>query len=131
MNKAFERPFRPVELIPSIIKSFSLHSMAQQLMTEQVFAQSGRNALTLARSEDLTVVLTVVKAGTIIKEHQAPGPVTILPLFGRITFSTSHTKNASILLESGSAVVFAADVVHSVEANQDSAFLIVIGGRVE
>ncbi len=130
MEKAFERPFRPVELTPSTTKSFSLHSMAHQLMTEQVFAHSGRNALTLARSEDLTVVLTVVKAGTVSKEHPAPGPVTILPLFGRITFSTGN-ESESMTLETGSAVVFAADVVHSVEADQDSAFLIVIGGRVE
>jgi quercetin dioxygenase-like cupin family protein len=98
-------------------------------MTEKVFAQTGRNALTLTRGEDLTLVLTVVKEGTVIKEHQAPGPATIILLSGSIAFSTDD-GGEKILLESGSAVAFAADVTHSVKANKDSAFLIVIGGKM-
>jgi len=47
MAEAFIRPFRPVELTASTLTSFPLQAMAQQLMTEDAFQTSGRNALTL------------------------------------------------------------------------------------
>jgi hypothetical protein len=47
MNEAFERPFRPVELSDTTLTSLPLQEMPQQLMTEEAFQMSGRNALTL------------------------------------------------------------------------------------
>ena len=46
-------------------------------------------------------------------------------LDGNITFTTGTEE---VTLERGEAAVFTGDVVHSVCANQDSVFLIVIGG---
>src|SRR5215510_2247994 len=62
MSEAFVRPFRPGELTASTLTSFPLQAMAQQLMTEDAFQTSGRNALTLIHHTHLTVVLTVLKA---------------------------------------------------------------------
>ena len=84
MSEAFVRPFRPVELTASTLTSFPLQAMAQQLMTEEAFQTSGRNALTLIHHTNLTVVLTVLKAGAGLDEHHAPAPVTLLLLFGEI-----------------------------------------------
>ena len=90
MNQAFERPFRPAELTASTLTSFPIHAMAQQLMTEEAFQQSGRKALTLMRNTALAVVLTVLKAGAVLHEHQAPAPVTPMPLCGEIALSTEE-----------------------------------------
>ena len=90
MSEAFARPFRPVELTPSTLTSFPLQAMAQQLMTEDAFQTSGRNALTLIHHKDLTVVLTVLKAGAVLQEHHAPAPVTLLPLFGEIVLASAE-----------------------------------------
>lgn len=128
MSQAFERPFRPVELTASTVASFPLHAMAQQLMTEEVFQTSGRNALTLTRNTNLTVVLTVMQAGAVLQEHHAPAPVTILPLFGSIVLSTD-AGGASTELDPGTTAAFAAHVEHRVKATLDSAFLIVMGGQ--
>jgi quercetin dioxygenase-like cupin family protein len=49
--------------------------MAEQLMTEEAFHTSGRNALTLIHHKNLTVVLTVMRAGAVLEEHHAPAPV--------------------------------------------------------
>ena len=126
MDKAFERPYRPLNVDNSWIESFPLMAMARQLMDEDAFAESGRNALTLVRGNEMTVVLTVIRAGTALHEHRAPGPATVIPLSGNIRMSGGHEK---MPLEPGSAVSFTADVLHAVEAVEDSAFLIVIGGR--
>ena len=65
-------------------------------------------------------------AGTALHEHRAPSSATVVTLNGSIVFSAS-TEN--IRLERGEAVVFTADVLHTVKANEDSVFLIVIGGK--
>ena len=54
----FERPYRPVGLNTSLTKAFPLVSMAEKLMEEAASATSGRAALTLARGDELTIVLT-------------------------------------------------------------------------
>lgn len=128
MSDAFARPFRPVELTAATLTSFPLQAMAQQLMSEDVFQTSGRNALTLLHHKDLTVVLTVMRAGAMLDEHHAPAPVTLLPLFGAILLA-SAAGTTRLPLDPGNAAVFAAQLPHRVEAQQDSAFLLVMGGR--
>ena len=128
MSDAFARPFRPVELTPSTLTSFPLQAMAQQLMTEDAFQTAGRNALTLVHHKDLTVVLTVLKAGAVLQEHHAPAPVTLLPLFGEIMLASAE-GTTRLTLDSSNAAVFAAHLPHRVEAQQDSAFILVMGGQ--
>jgi quercetin dioxygenase-like cupin family protein len=128
MQQAFERPFRPVELTASTFTSFPIRAMAQQLMIEEAFQQSGRNALTLIRHAALTVVLTVLKEGAVLHEHQAPAPVTLVPLFGQIVLLTDEGKTRLMLGQENTAV-FAANLPHRVEAHQDSAFLLILGGQ--
>lgn len=126
MVRAFERPYRPLKVNETWIESFPLHAMAEQLMVEDAFAESGRNALSLVRGDEMTVVLTVMKEGAVLHEHRAPGPATVVLLSGRIRIS-SGAEEAT--LESGSAVSFTANLRHAVKAAEESAFLIVIGGR--
>jgi quercetin dioxygenase-like cupin family protein len=128
MPEAFARPFRPVELTASTLTSFPLQAMAQQLMTEEAFQTSGRNALTLIHNKDLTVVLTVLQAGAVLQEHHAPAPVTLLPLFGEIVLA-SAAGTTRLTLDHSNAAVFAAHLLHRVEAQQDSAFILVMGGQ--
>jgi quercetin dioxygenase-like cupin family protein len=128
MAEAFVRPFRPLELTASTLTSFPLQAMAQQLMTEDAFQTSGRNALTLVHNKALTVVLTVLKAGAVLDEHHAPAPVTLLPLFGEIIL-TSAEGTTRLTLDQGTGAVFAAHLPHRVETQQDSAFILVMGGQ--
>jgi len=128
MSAAFVRPFRPLELTASTLTSLPLQAMAQQLMIEDAFQTSGRNALTLIHHKDLTVVLTVIRAGAVLEEHHAPAPVTLLPLFGEIVLASAE-GTTRLTLDQRNAAVFAARLPHRVEAQQDSAFLIVMGGQ--
>ena len=125
MNTSFERPYRPADLNISTTKGFPLMLMVEKLMSEAIFATSGRSSLTLAHGDEMTVVLIALRAGFVLKEHPAPAAATVITLSGNIMFST---KTKEITLEQGEAVTFMADVLHSVKANEDSAFLIVIGG---
>jgi quercetin dioxygenase-like cupin family protein len=74
------------------------------------------------------VVLTVLKAGAVLQEHHAPAPVTLLPLFGEVTL-TSAEETTRLTLDPSTAAVFVAHLPHRVEARQDSAFVLVMGGQ--
>ena len=126
MNTSFERPYRPVDLNIPMTKGFPLVSMAEKLMEEATLATSGRSSLTLAHGDEMTLVLVALKAGTTLEEHQAPAAAAVITLSGNIIFTTSAEK---ITLEQGEAVTFTADLPHAVYASEDSAFLIVIGGK--
>ena len=126
MNTSFERPYRPVDLNIPMTKGFPLMSMTEKLMSEATSATSGRSSLTLAHGDEMTLVLVALKAGTTLEEHQAPAAATVITLSGNIIFTTSAEK---ITLEQGEAVTFTADLLHAVYASEDSAFLIVIGGK--
>lgn len=128
MSQAYERPFRPIELTASTATSFSLPDMASQLMTEDAFQSTGRNSLTLVRGDDLTVVLVALKAQSALQDHTAPGPITVTALSGRLAFSTA-TQSEPMILQPGEAAVCAAQLTHRVDALEDSAMLLVIGGR--
>ncbi|MYI94528.1 hypothetical protein F4083_09455 [Candidatus Poribacteria bacterium] len=97
--------------------------MAEELMSEAAFAKSGRSSLTLARGDELTIVLVVLKAGNTLEEHSAPAAATVITLSGKMIFTTSSEK---ITLEQGDGVTFTNDILHSVYADEYCAFLIVI-----
>jgi quercetin dioxygenase-like cupin family protein len=128
MSEAFARPIRPVELTASTLTSFPLQAMAQQSMSEDAFQMSGRNALTLVHNKALTVVLTGLKAGAVRDEHHAPAPVTLLPLFGEIVLASAD-GTTRLTLDPSTPAVFAANLPHRVEARQDRAFVLVMGGQ--
>ncbi|MDE0299526.1 MAG: cupin domain-containing protein [Candidatus Poribacteria bacterium] len=125
MNTSFERPYKPVDLNTSVTQGFPLPSLAEKLMTEATSNASGRSSLTLARGDELTVVLAALKSGHALDEHPAPAAASVTCLYGNITFTS---RAEEVTLERGETVVFTADILHSVHAIVDSVFLIVIGG---
>ena len=126
MNTSFERPYRPVDLNTSLTKAFPFMEMAENLMEEAESATSGRASLTLARGDELTVILVALKADRALEEHPAPAAATVVMLSGSIIFTTSADK---ITMEQGEGVAFTGDVLHSVYASENSAFLVMIGGK--
>lgn len=126
MNTPFERPYRPVDLNTSLTKAFPFMEIAEKLMEEAGVATLGRFSLTLAHGNELTVVLIALKAENGLEEHPAPAAATVIMLSGSIVFTTNTDK---ITMAQGEGVTFTGDVLHSVHASEDSAFLVVIGGK--
>ena len=121
-------PYQPLVLTSGNAESFDLSLMATELMKDELFQKSGRVARTLARGEQMTTVLTVMKKDCELHEHATPGPVTVTVLSGNVEFSFGPPRD-DVILREGCTVVFSKDAAHRVKAREDSAFLIVIGGR--
>lgn len=84
---------------------------------------SGRRAETLVKSDRLRVVLVTMRRGAELREHDAPGPITIQALRGRFAVAVGSERRE---LPAGSVIALAADARHAVRALDDGAFLLTI-----
>ncbi|MDZ4695629.1 MAG: hypothetical protein SGI86_10810 [Deltaproteobacteria bacterium] len=120
-NQPFEfsgSPFNPIEV----------GDLARELLASDNVVREGHTARTLAKSQGLTVVLAVVRAGGEIREHAAPGPVTIVPIMGAATFTRPGDADTAVL-GVGRTLFIVPGQKHHVTADCDSAFLIIIGAQ--
>lgn len=85
--------------------------------------RSRRSARTLLKEGPLRITMVVLAAGAEVAEHHASGPITIVPLEGRITFITDdgeHELGADELLTAG------AGVPHRVRSEEGATFLLTV-----
>jgi quercetin dioxygenase-like cupin family protein len=116
--------------MPSIDRPLSGPVLVQHLEEERkktadatILARSGRNARTLVKDGPLRVTLVVVAKGGAIPPHKAEGPITVQPLAGRIRFRTPTGEQA---LGPGDLLALGAGIEHSVEADEEAAFLLTV-----
>jgi quercetin dioxygenase-like cupin family protein len=102
------------------ILQFNFREEIASLRREPGYASAGRVARQLAKHPVLRCTLTVIRAGTHIAEHVAPGEAAIHVLEGKIRMQLPGQVAA---LSSGSMLVLGQGVRHDVTAEMDSAFL--------
>lgn len=85
---------------------------------------AGRRAETLLKTDGLRLVLVTMRAGTLLDEHDAPGPVVLQGLRGSLELLLADEVHP---LEPGTVVALAPGVRHAVRAVADGAFLLTIG----
>ena len=81
-------------------------------------------AKTLIKQDGLRVVLVALDAGGRMERHQAPGPITIHALDGRLLVRAEQRQTK---LGPGQVLFVGAAAPHDVEALEPSAFLLTIG----
>lgn len=123
-------PVREPEPTGSPVLEFDLPAHIEQLNREQNW-QGGRNSQTIVKYPDFRIVLTVLRAGSRLHEHQAAGPISVHTVSGHIRM---HVDGGEIDLPAGHVLALDRAVPHDVEAVEDSAFLLTIAwppGRSE
>jgi quercetin dioxygenase-like cupin family protein len=112
------RPERPLH---GPLQSFDLEAEVLRLRGEKEWQEGRRNAVTLRKGGGMNVVLLAMKAGDILDEHSAPGPISLVVREGYVRFTTTDGS-----VEAGPEALVACDagVRHSVEALSDAVFLI-------
>lgn len=84
-------------------------------------AGSGRKARSLVKDGALRVTVVVLEPGGRIAEHEAPGPITVQPLAGRIRFTAEGDTHE---IGSGQLLALGARLRHSVSSEEGGAFLL-------
>ena len=121
------RPHSPPTAAPFL--EFDLMKEVHQLHEEESW-NSGQNARTLVKYDDLRVVLITVKAKMRIPEHKTEGRLSIHTLSGHVRISA---LGRTFDLRAGSLLALDHGALHDVEALEDSALLLTIAwpGRDE
>jgi quercetin dioxygenase-like cupin family protein len=100
-----------------------LTTLALELKGEENWQKIGRGSRTILKSETLRILLNVMQAGSEIKPHQAPGPISVQVIEGRIRFSTDEE---SVELAKGQMLTLQPHVKHRVEALEEASFLLTV-----
>jgi quercetin dioxygenase-like cupin family protein len=125
VERAIQRPHRPVPIGGSPPAAFDLHALAASLAADPALA-GGKTGVTLARGDGLALVLASIRAGEALREHRAPAPGAVVLLAGRARF---RLGDATVELHPGAVATFGAGEPHALEATDaDATCLIVLGG---
>lgn len=103
------------------VQGFDLDEELARLREEKEWQEGRRNAITLRKGGDLSVVLLAMKAGDRLEEHSAPGPIALMIREGRIRFMAEDET-----VEAGPETMLTCDagVRHTVEALSDAVCLL-------
>ena len=117
-ESTYNRPWgeRPVD---APVVPVDLHAYTQQLMEERAWQENDRNAITVFKSEGITVVLIGLHKHAEMKPAtvEGTGIFTLQVLDGQITF---RTENESIDLSRGQMVVLHEHLPYSTTANEET-----------
>jgi quercetin dioxygenase-like cupin family protein len=100
-----------------------LVATARALREEPHPAKDGHRQIGLLHREHLRVVLFAFDPGGWLREHRAPGLVTIHVLSGRLRVATASSAHD---LTAGQVLVLERDVPHDVEATEQSDMLLTV-----
>jgi quercetin dioxygenase-like cupin family protein len=103
---------------------FNLDQKIEELRSLEPYEHEGRTARTLIHTDDLRVVLVVMKAGDRMKEHHANATATVQALSGELVLTLPERE---VTLPAGRLLALGKGLRHDVQANGDSAFLLTLG----
>jgi quercetin dioxygenase-like cupin family protein len=97
-------------------------SLAEQL--EKIpLHESGKRSLILTKTEQLRVILQRMSTGAELREHSAPGQITLQGLSGRFTVSVGGD---TFEVTDDSLITLGPGIRHNVVCDEDGAFLLTI-----
>lgn len=104
--------------------TFDLGAEVEDLRRKPGYAAGEPTGSTLLKEPDLRIVLMALRAGGRMAEHRASGPISVQPIEGRFRFSLT---DQSVELTVGKLLALEPGIAHSIEAGEDSVFLLTIG----
>jgi quercetin dioxygenase-like cupin family protein len=118
----------PLPFTSETLEQLDMHAIVTELIDRARTEPDGKAARTLFKSPELTIVAMALRSGGRLLEHSARGPVLVVPLHGRVTFTAGATPTDTQVAQ-GHALAMGASLRHAVTATEDAAFLLVIGAR--
>jgi quercetin dioxygenase-like cupin family protein len=97
-----------------------------RLKSEPAWASSDRHGVSLVKGDGINVALMLLKKGATLQEHHTRAPITVHLLEGRINFIAGGKPH---LLTAGMLLALDRAIAHSVEALEESALILTVGGE--
>ncbi len=125
-NKSNEStPQRPEgnRIIDAALVNLDLNEYTSQIKNEKPWSENDRNAITVFKSNGLRLVLIALHKNAEMVKHSAKGMITVHVKEGLIKFSTDEQ---SVELSAGQMIVLHEGIPHSVQALEESTFLLTL-----
>jgi quercetin dioxygenase-like cupin family protein len=97
-----------------------------RLKGEPAWASGDRHGSSLIKGDGINVALMMLKKGAKLQQHHTRAPITVQVIEGRINFVA---KGKTQLVTAGSMVALERAIEHSVEAVEESALVLTVGGE--
>ncbi len=98
-----------------------LQAFIEQVKDENAWEKSDRNGITVFKTEGMTIVLSALKEGALVKDNRISGFLTVQVLQGIIRM---QTLDGDADMEVSQLMAFHPDIPHSIEARTDTVLLI-------
>jgi quercetin dioxygenase-like cupin family protein len=98
-----------------------LPTFTEQVKDEKAWQKSDRNAITVFKTEGMTIVLSAMKEGAVIKDNTVNGFFTVQVLEGAIRM---ETLEGDTNMTQHQLISFHPKVPHSIEASSDCVLLL-------
>jgi quercetin dioxygenase-like cupin family protein len=115
----------PTDRLARTTASFNLADELENLRAEPAWQAGDRNARTLSKKPHLRVVLMALKSGARLDKHEAPGPITIHALAGRLRV---RLASETVELATGEILTVDGGLTHDLEALEEGAILLTVAG---
>jgi len=103
--------------------TIDLPSLIDQIRNEEQWGASDRNAITVFKTNGMSIVLIALHKGAEIARHSANGLISVQVLEGEVLFSTDER---SVELGKGNILALHKGISHSVLAKEETIFLLTL-----
>jgi quercetin dioxygenase-like cupin family protein len=113
-------------LAQSAIVTVDIRTEIARLKSEPAWASGDRHGSSMVKGDGINVALMVLKAGAKLQVHHTRAPITVQLIEGRVNFianGKTHAMTPSMLL------ALDRGIEHSVEAVEESAIVLTVGGE--
>jgi len=97
-----------------------------RLKNEPAWAANDRHGSSLVKGDGINVALMMLKKGTKLQEHHTRAPITVQVIEGRVNFNANGKTQA---VNAGTIVALDRAIEHSIEALEESALVLTVGGE--
>lgn len=95
----------------------------KQIKSEPTWEMSDRNAMTIYKTDAMRLVLIALHKNAVLEEHSTNGNISVQLLDGEINF---NVEGKSYNLTKGQIITLHRNIPHSVNAVEESVFLLTI-----
>lgn len=112
-----------VRILDAPLVEINLKQLMEIIQDEKTWAESGRNAMTVYKTDGMRIVLIALRQNEQMAEHKAEGIVSILVMQGILQV---ETDDRTVELTEGKMVTMHKEMRHGVKALETCAFLLTI-----
>jgi quercetin dioxygenase-like cupin family protein len=116
----------PNFLVQGGLITAEIASVIARLKSEPIWKTGDRHGASLVKGDGINVALMMLKKGAKLQEHHTRAPITVQVFEGRVNFIANGKAQ---LLTAGMLLALDRAIEHSVEALEESALILTVGGE--